>query len=222
MALLLAEQALLLALDDATGTQGMTWAGDAGLAAALLLDLGERDLLRVDDGELTAVDGPAPEHPVLRDAYQALRTSDRRHDAKGWVDRLQRDLKPLPERLARGLVERGVLTEQRTKVLGLFPTTRFPQADPEPERELRARLHEVLVTGRAPSEEEALLIGLLEPLDLVGGVVPKEHRRAARTRAQEIGEQGVAGTAVRQAVQEVQAAVITAAVIVPAVTTTLS
>ena len=88
--------------------------------------------------------------------------------------------------------------------------------------ELRQRLHDVLVTGRAPTEEEALLVGLLEPLELIDRVVPKDQRKAARQRAKEIGQHGVAGTAVRQAVQEVQAAVITAAVIVPTIVSTSS
>ena len=217
VALLLVEQTLLLALDDVKGRDTTTWGGSPGLAAALLLDLGRLDLLRVDGKVLAVVDGPAPEHPLLAATHDALRSSTRQHGAKGWVDRLQRELRPLHEQVARGLVEQGVLTEERSKVLGLFPTTRFPEADPLPERELRARLLDVLVSGRAPDEEEALLVGLLEPLGLVDRVVPKEDRRRARSRAKEVGERGVAGHAVRQAVQELQAAVLVPAVVLPLV-----
>ena len=217
MALLLAEQTLLLALDDATGSNTAQWAGDAGLAAALLLDLGQAGLLRADAGELVAVPGPAPEPGLLAAAWRLLRGAPEPRGAKHWVGRLPRELSPLRDRLARGLVDRGVLAEERVRVLGLFPQTRFPAVDPAPEAELRGRLVDVLVGGRAPTEEEALLVGLLEPMGLVDRLVPRDQRRTARRRAGEIGRQGVAGSAVRDAVREVQAAVITAAVIVPAV-----
>jgi len=211
--LILAEQTLLIALDDAKGRDTTQWAGDAGLAAALLLDLARLELVEVDaDEHVVAADGPPPAHELLRDAHAAIAASEKRRTAKGWVSRLPRHLKPLRTRLARGLVGRGVLAEEHKKLLGLLPATRFPEADPAPERDLRARLRDVLVVGREPTEEEALLVGLLEPLELIGNVVERDERRAARKRAKEVAEQGIAGTAVRDAVAAVQAAVLAAVV----------
>jgi Golgi phosphoprotein 3 (GPP34) len=126
------------------------------------------------------------------------------------------ELKPLTGTIAAPLVDRGVLTEQRSKFLGLFPSTRFPEADPEPERALRFRLRAVLLGEREPATSEALLLALLVPLDLVGGLVDKDQRRAAKKRAKEIADGGIAGTAVSDAVREIQAAVMVA-VIVPTV-----
>src|SRR4051794_2972906 len=171
MELILAEQTLLVALDDEKGRDGTTWGSDPGLAAALLLDLARLGLVELDRGEkIVAAGGDALGHELLRDAHAAIRASQKRCDAKGWVDRLPRELKPLRTRVARGLVERGVLAESRTRALGIVPLTRFPTADGTPERALRERLHAVLVTGRDPTPEEALLVGLLEPLGLIDAV----------------------------------------------------
>lgn len=217
MELLLAEQTLLLALDDVKGNDTVVWAGEGGLAAGLLLDLARRELLTVDaDTTLRALDGAEPEHGVLADAYRILRGSAKQRAPKGWVDRLPQELKPLRLRLARGLVARGVLTEESSKVLGVFSRTRFPTADPGPEEQLRARLTEVLLDGRAPTEEEALLVGLLLPLGLVDRVVPKSERGIAARRAAQVAEQGVAGGAVLAAVKELQLAVMVGGVLVPA------
>jgi len=219
VALVLAEQTLLIALDDEKGRDTTDWGSDAGLAAALLLDLARLELLEVDaDGRLVALDGVSPGHDLVRDAYATIRSSAKRRNAKGWVDRLPRELKPLRQRVARGLVQLGILSEEHSKTLGVLPTTRFPTIDATPERELRERLQGVLVTGREPTEEEALLIGLLEPLGLIDSVVTKDQRRAARKRAKAVAEHGLAGSAVRDSVRAVQAAVIAAA-IVPTVTT---
>ena len=68
-------------------------------------------------------------------------------------------------------------------MLGILTTTRFPTVDPSPERNLRERLEEVLLADREPTEEEALLVGLLEPLGLINSIVPKHQRRDARKRA---------------------------------------
>lgn len=122
------------------------------------------------------------------------------------------ELKPLRQRLAEGLVGRGVLSEERHKVLGLFPSTRYPEADPEPERQVRERLTAVLLDGREPDTEEAMLLSLLSALELVPRLVPRERRREAGKRAKQIAEAGPAAKAVASAVRDVQASV-TAAVV---------
>jgi hypothetical protein len=204
--LILAEQTLLIALGDEKGRDKTQWGSDPGLAAALLLDLARLELVTVDaEGKIAAVDGALPGHELLRDAYRTIRGSSRPRRAKRWVQRLPRQLKPLRRRLSRGLVQHGILAEQRTKLLGLVPRTRFPTVDPAPERELRERLRDVLLAGRDPSEEEALLLGLLEPLGLIDSLVARGQRRAARKRAKAVAEQGVAGNAVRDAIHAVQA-----------------
>jgi hypothetical protein len=211
--LLLCEQTLLIALDDERGRDTSQWGSDAGLAGALLLDLADRGLIDVDgNGKVVALDGPATGAPLLDEAHAAIRDDDKRRNARGWVQRLPRALKPLRDRVAHGLVERGILTEEHSKLLGLVPRTRYPTADPAPERELRARLEAVLLDGQDPTAREALLIGLLEPLELIGGLVPRDRRRDARKRAKQVAEQGIAGTAVRDAVRAVQAAVMAAVV----------
>jgi len=129
--MILAEQLLLLFLDDEKGHERASWGGDPGLAGALLLDLTRLEAIADQDGKLVAADAQV-DHPVLAAAHAAIGADEKRRDAKGWVDRLPSELKPLKERIAGGLVERGVLSEQRRKVLGLFKTTRFPEADPGP------------------------------------------------------------------------------------------
>jgi hypothetical protein len=215
--LILAEQTLLIVLDDRKGRDSTDWGSDPGLAAALLLDLARLELVDVDgDEKIVAAEGRDPGHELLRQAHAAIRDSSKRRDAKGWVDRLPRELKPLRTRLAERLVERGILAAESSKALGLVPRTRYPTVDEAPERELRERLRAVLVDGRDPSAEEALLLGLLEPLGLVDPLVERGERRAARRRAKAVAEQGLAGTAVRDSVRAVQAAVVTA-VVVPVV-----
>jgi len=220
--LVLAEQTLLIALDDERGRDVSQWGSDAGLAAALLLDLARLELVEIDGtGRVAPLEGPDPRHELLRAARAAIAGSARPRDARDWVSRLPRELEPLRERTARGLVERGVLAEERRRILGVVPVTRYPAVDPGPERELRERLEAILLRDAEPTIEEALLIGLLEPLELIGSLVPRGERRAARRRAKAVAEQGIAGTAVRDSVLAVQTAV-TAAVTAAGVAATVA
>lgn len=201
MDLLLAEELLLIALDDEKG-----WSRNSrlelGLAGALLEDLGRAGALRSDGNRLHVVDTAAPEHPLLARTHEVMAGSGKPRGAKAWLDRLPRRLKPITATVAAGLVQRGVLTEQRHKLFGVFPSPRFPEADPEPERRIRERLTAVLVGHRRPEERDALLFGLLVALEMISDLVEWSQRRAARERAKEIADGGTTDDAVARAVHQ--------------------
>jgi hypothetical protein len=200
--MLIAEALLLLVLDEDKGTATWVTAADQGLAGALLLDLDVRE----EDGRLV-VDGTRPSEPALAAAWDVV--SAERRPARQWVSKLPGRLKPIKGTIAASLVERGVLDKQRHRSLGVFKSVRYPELDPAPERELRARLRRVLVEGAEPDAFDVSLLGLLVPLDLVKRVVGRDERKAAKARAKEIAQRGPVGDAVKAAVQEqVMAAVI--------------
>jgi golgi phosphoprotein 3 len=119
--LTLAEQTLLIALDDEKGRDTTRWGSDAGLAGALLLDLARLKLVGTDaGGKIAALAGIPPGHELQRDVYATIASSVKRRDAKGWVERLPRELGPLRQRVARGLVQRGILSEEHSKMLGVL------------------------------------------------------------------------------------------------------
>jgi hypothetical protein len=210
--LTLAEELLLVALDDEKGADTANWGSgvEAGLAGALLLDLAAAGCLTHEAGRLVPTSCEAPADPLAAAALDAIRSDDRRRDAKAWIGRIPKALKPLRARVAERLVERGILEKRRRRRLGLFETTRFPARDPQPERRLRAALNDVLVTGREPTPQEAMLIALLSAYDLVKRVVPRDDRRAAGKRAKQIAEGDVIGDAVARTVRDVQGATIAA------------
>jgi hypothetical protein len=205
--LLLAEELLLVALDDRKGTDGAAYSSDAALAGALLLDLVEAGHLRESGGRLEPQAGPPPAHPVLADALAAVRAEDRPRDAGHWVGALPKAVGPLKARVADGLVARGILSEERRRVLGLFKATVYPEADAGPERALRERLAAALLGEEAPDRRTALLIALLRPVRLIPRLVPKDRRAEAERRAEALAEAGEVGGAVEVAVEEVEAAV---------------
>ena len=207
--MLLCEELLLLLLDNETGTASSRLIGrDEALAGALLLDLVEAERLVDRNGKL-ATTGSPPLAPALAAAFAAMGSEAR--TAAEWVGKLPGRVKPITGTIAESLVRSGVIDEQRHKTLGRFTSTRYPELDGAPERELRSRLRSVLLEGAEPDAQTASLLGLLVPLDVIKGLVPKDDRRAAKARAKAVADRGPVGDAIRAAVeQQVIAAVIVA------------
>lgn len=208
--LLLAEELLLLVLDDDKG-HDKTKGADGGLAGALLLDLAAAQWLDEADGKLVLATMPPAGQvsaAVLADALAVIQADAKPRAAKHWVRKLPGALKPIKGRVADRLVERGVLSEERRKVLGLVPRVRYLQVDPEPERMLRERLRSELTGAAEVSAHTALLVPLLRTYDLVGKIVAKDERKEANRRARDITEgPAKVGSAVRSVLNETQVAV---------------
>ena len=116
----------------------------------------------------------------------------------------------LRETLQQGLAARGVLREEQVKVLGLFPSTTWPAHDPAPEVAVRQRVLTALTEDAAPDESTSALVSLLLATDLIRKLFPDQDRRALKRRAKEISESEWAGSAVKQAIDSMNAAIIAA------------
>lgn len=215
---MIAEDLLLLLYDDEsgkpiTGAPGLDYA----LAGALLIEL---TLLRkldvagegetVKRGRLKVLDASPTGDAILdeRLAYVADKPGKRPKDQIGRLSKKLRD-----QLLAR-LGERGVLTADEDKVLGIFPVARWPAADARHEAEVRSALESVLKVGTTPDQRTGALIALLSALNVVPKVVTDAvDKRALKQRAKEIAESDWAADAVKKAVSEMQAAVTTAIVV---------
>lgn len=221
--MLIAEDLILLAFDDETGKTSSGVSNlDYSLAGALLIELamlgridvaGEED--EVKTGRLMVCDASATGEPALDEALGRLEKLDggKPKDALGPLTRNE-----LAARLLAGLADRGILRQEKDRILGIFPTTRWPAADSEHEAAVRDSLHKVLVDGERPGERVAALIALLTAMDAVGRVLdvstgdPAEVKR----RAKEIAEGNWVSDAMRKAVEEITAAVMVA-VFVPTI-----
>nr|WP_246401531.1 GPP34 family phosphoprotein [Jiangella mangrovi] len=213
---MIAEDLLLLSYDDESGKA--TFDGtrlEYSLAGALLLELsmlgkvdvaGEGEAVKRD--RLVVRDASPVGDDVLDHALTEL-SDDEGKKPKNVLGQLRKGTR---DRLLRRLADRGLLREEEGRVLGIFPTTRWPAADATHEAGVRQRLHDVLVTGLEPDPRTAALVSLLLAVDGVNKVVPSDDRRAVKRRAKEISEGAWAADAVKRAVQEVQAAV-TAAIV---------
>ncbi|MGW0043587.1 GOLPH3/VPS74 family protein [Rhodococcus sp. NPDC003348] len=217
---LLAEDLLLLLLDDDTGKPVVDGATlPRVLAGAVLLDLAIDGIVEpatgdgdVKKGRLVLTNRTAPLDPILAHAVAQLRGSKPMKPERA-IEKLGTGLK---EAVLGRIVERGWVHESKGRLLGIFPTKTWPSVDATHERVVRDRLWTVLVDGAAPDPRTSALVSLLSAVDAAPKVFPDAGKKAIRKRAKEIANGDWAAVAVHRAVEAVNAAVI-AAVIVPSV-----
>ncbi|TGJ97856.1 GPP34 family phosphoprotein, partial [Actinotalea fermentans ATCC 43279 = JCM 9966 = DSM 3133] len=111
-----------------------------------------------------------------------------------------------------GLVQRGLLRREEGRILGIFPTTRWPAADSRHEGDVRRTLTQVLRDGVAPDERTGALVAILAATKQAGRVMAAgaelsaTARREIDHRAKEIAEGSWAAGATRRYVEEITAA----------------
>lgn len=213
--MLIAEDLALLLLDNESGkplTDGTKL--DNALAGALLLDLAMLGRIEVARGagrfsaeRVVVRDGSATGVALLDDALTkiAAKEGKKPRDVLGVL------VKKLRGNVLAGLAEKGLVREEATRILGIFPTTRWPAVDTGREREIRMALEQVLVHETTPDERTGALISMLSAIDCVPKVVDPDrrlNRRELKQRAKQIAEQSWASGAVKKAVEAVQAATV--------------
>ena len=132
--LTLAEQLLLLALDDETGKllSLPDRSLDYALAGAIIADLTRVGRVAVDRDTIEILDrtpvASAPEDIGLQELVKAEMTS-----LRGALSHLAGDAHGLRKRLIGQLVGKGILKEEDKEFLWVFHFSRYPLADPTAE-----------------------------------------------------------------------------------------
>lgn len=212
---LIAEDLLLLMTDDRSGKLLLASNRvDIALGGALLIELvlAQRVDLTTDDGgvrkgRLLVTDATPTSDPLLDAALGqiAARQGKKPKDVAPALG------KGVRARLHARLAERGLLHEETAKILGIFPSHRWPSSDSRREDSIRAPLTAALQVGRTDDPRLAALIALLRALKAVAKVVDPASvgltRRELNANAQQIADGDWAATAVRDAIDAMLAIV---------------
>jgi hypothetical protein len=214
---LIAEEFLLLALDDVSGRKTLGAESlEPALGAALVVELALGERLGVTPADAgwrergrIRILNPAPTDDPELDGLLAELSRREGAKVKDLISPMspKRITKGLPDRLLARLSAGGVLAVEETKVLGLFAHRRFPTRDPEPEELVRRSLQAALVGGETPTERTTALIALLQATNRVSKVIQTEDKAALRARAKQLSSGDWAAKAVKDAIDETYAVI---------------
>ncbi|MDF4253886.1 GPP34 family phosphoprotein [Streptomyces sp. WMMB303] len=198
----MAEEVVLIALDNETGGGKMRLGLDWAVAGAGVVELALTRRITVGENDIVTVLDPTPTGIGHLDAVLAEVA-----DGVSISKVLRRTRGGAPGRALAALVERGVLRRKRTWLLGMLPAHRYPMSDPSAEAEVRARLTATVLKGQDPDERTAALIGVLHASKLWRRAVPTGGRKHVRRRMAEIAKGQSISPAVRKAIARTQGAI---------------
>lgn len=214
------EELLLLALKDQKGTLEpgtMIRYAIGGAALAELVIEGRIEVETVKRRSYARLLAPRPTgDPILDECLGKIRDAKRRADLRTWVSRFA-SLRGLTHRVARELCRRGVLRADEETILLLFKRRVYPELNPVPERELRARLERAILTDSPDVDcRTVVLVSIAKSAGLLKFVLDRKRLKARKERIEQIAAGELTGKATKEAIEAMQAAV-TVAAIMPAI-----
>ncbi len=204
----LPEELLLLALNEEKGT--FSWSVSSKLpyvlAGALLMELILRKRLVVEPKRLEVLDRAPTGEPLLDSILKAIDSSKKVRAGAFWIGKIRGRIKPMKLALLGELVDKGVLHSEEYRVLGIFPTTRYPSQDDRPKKTLISDIRSLILRREVPDLRQTMLIALVYTGGLMPMLFDKEERRDAREQVQKIAKSLSITREIKKAIQWAQAA----------------
>ncbi|UUU39043.1 GOLPH3/VPS74 family protein [Streptomyces sp. NBC_00162] len=206
MGITLAEEIMLLSLDDESGATRQRQAVGWAVAGGILLELVLAERVSVKGKYLELADDTPTGEELLDGRLRLIGTWLRGRSKRRVTDWLTKDQAKAVGAAVERLRARGIVVVEESKVLGVFPRRRYPEADGAAERALRERLAAAVLTGAEPDERTAGLVALLHAAKLHRLAFPDLPRGQVNPRMAEIAAGQWAAESVRAAIRDMQAA----------------
>ena len=203
----LAEELLLLLLDDRTGhlapisRAGLT----CGLAGAVLMDLEIRGRICVEAACLAVTDPAATGEPLLDPALVELAAAPTRLDTAAWIRHFAAEGEAFYDEALDRLLRRGVLREVCEKFLWVMETRRYPIVDDRERKEAKLRLLSILLGTCTPDAHDVALINLADVCGIFRLILQDRELEPARARIAEVAALDPIGRATAAVIQEIEA-----------------
>ena len=200
------EEILLLQLDDTHGRfiDLPLSAADVVLAGAALMELALDNRVDCDLEQLILVDRTPTGDEILDDVLVQLGQAGAGLSAAAALERITVNAEQYQETALKRLVAKGILREDDGRFLWVFHTRRYPVVDDREQREVKARLRQVLLTDEIPDPRDVVLICLIDACNLLGLVLTPEEINQTTARVEQLSKMDLIGQAVTRAVSEIR------------------
>jgi golgi phosphoprotein 3 len=179
-------------------------AADVVLAGAALMELALRNKVDTDVNRFFVVDREPTGDEILDDALGALVDSGSDVTTSAAIERITLNARHYRDIALKRLIEKGVLREEEGRFLWVFHTRRYPVIDDTEQREVRARLRQLILTDEIPDPRDVVLLCLIDACGLLGLVLSLDELASRRTRIEQLTRLDLIGQAMTKAVGEIR------------------
>jgi Golgi phosphoprotein 3 len=206
--LTLAEELMLIALDDESGAPVSMppMALELGLAAALIGELTLEGRLDTDSDKLFVTSQETVGDSLLDEMLADVLAESKQLPTDTWLRRVAEAGPVLRERISRRLVQRGVLKEVEKRLLWVFKTRVYPPTSGIEESEVKSRIMTLLNNDDIPSARDALLVGVLRATGMFDVLLSTPEHERLRSRIDQLADLEEIGRSLNHTVAVLQMA----------------
>ena len=208
--LTIAEEVLLLFLDDQKGTfiRGPDIHVELAMSGAVLMDLAFANRIDTDPERLFVVDQSPVGDRVLDDLLARIAATEPERTTEYWLNWIREDVPDIMGHFIDRLVEKGILRKMEEKILWVFETRRYPVIDDREEREVKRRITSVLFSDEIPDPRDVVIIGIVNACDLLDVILHHREVDKVRGRAEQISQMDFIGQAINSTINDVRASIL--------------
>ena len=208
--LTIAEEVLLLFLDDEKGTfiRGPDIHVELAMSGAVLMDLAFANRIDTDPERLFVVNQSPVGDRILDDLLVRIAATEPERSTEYWLNWIREDVPDIMGHFIDRLVEKGILRRMEEKILWVFETRRYPVVDDREEREVKRRITSVLFSDEIPDPRDVVIIGIVNACDLLDVILHHREVDKVRGRAEQISQMDFIGQAINSTINDVRASIL--------------
>lgn len=212
--MILAEEILLLALDDESGKLSSTSAPfiNFAIAGSLLTDLALMgkiafETVKRDKIVVQIIDDQPTQDPLLNKALFLVKDYSKDRKISKIVNLLVRKYSEFRGDLYSRLVEQGILDRIEKLRLKIFKYVRHPVINPTPKDIILVEIQNFILDDMHPSDRIISLLAIIGATEMIDTVFAKEYRKKVKKKISAIIDSDLIGSHLKSIVQSIHAAV---------------
>ena len=203
----IAEEIVLLALDDETGkpsTRLPVHSLRNAVSGALLMDLAFESRIDTDLHRLIVISAAPLGEPVLDDVLAQIASDEEERETGHWVHLIAGEYEALQPQLLDRLVARGILSQREGRLSWLHGVRRYPTVDARPQRDVKQRITDTLASEVIPHPRDIAIICLADACGLWRSVIDERELAEVEPRIEQIVKMDLIGQSVTRTIRELQ------------------
>jgi len=203
--LALFEEMFLLCIHEDKGTVMASKEDDLrfALGGALLAELALIGKIGLKDNQrLEALNATPVEDDILTEAMEAIKGMEKERKIGYWIDVFSQKPEKLRKRLAKRLVQAGVVSHEDDRFQWVIPAPTSPDQNASAKYLMKNRIRALVLASAQAEQREIALLSLVKASGLIDFIFVKDERKLAYRRIHEL----VVGEALKNpAIQTIEA-----------------
>lgn len=187
--LALFEEMFLLCIHEEKGTVIASKDNDLryGLGGAVLAELALIGKINLKDNQrLVLLDATPTEDDILTEALETIATSEKERKTGYWINVFSEKPDKLRKRLAKRLIEKGVVIEEDGRLQWVIPAAISPEQSASAKYIMKNRIRDLTLASAQAELREIALLSLVKASNLLDVIFIKDERKLADRRIHEL------------------------------------